>query len=248
MRDLLKKVGKRTSREKRRHGRSKGRRLKIIEAALKCFNELGFNATTMEQICRVSRASIGSIYHHFKGKEELAVAVYLEGLRGFQAGMVRELKQHPGAKEGMAAMIRYNLECFEKHPDWARYLLHMRDTGPIASANEEIAAQNRLFVHEISSWLAMNIEAGALRQMPVDLFLSLTLGPCSEFGRRWLAGNTAIDLDTAARDLAESVWRSVSSGLGTYFGSEIPAKSLLDPVSRPILFWTGPPGVDLLEI
>jgi len=33
-----------------------------------------------------ARASIGSIYHHFRSKEQLAAALYVEGLRDYQEG------------------------------------------------------------------------------------------------------------------------------------------------------------------
>src|SRR6266566_5134063 len=66
--------------------RSAGRRSRILEAALACFNERGFTATTIEEICQRSGASVGSVYHHFGGKEGLAAALYVEGLRGYQRG------------------------------------------------------------------------------------------------------------------------------------------------------------------
>jgi AcrR family transcriptional regulator len=53
----------------------------ILSAALECFTSRGFAATTVEEIRRRSGASIGSIYHHFGGKEGLAAELCVEGLR-----------------------------------------------------------------------------------------------------------------------------------------------------------------------
>jgi AcrR family transcriptional regulator len=77
-----------------------GRRETILEAALECFNERGFAAATVEEIRRRSGASIGSIYHHFGGKEGIAAELYVEGLRGYQEGFLRALEAGDGSEPG----------------------------------------------------------------------------------------------------------------------------------------------------
>ena len=49
-----------------------------MNAALELFVTKGFLATTMDDVRRRSGASIGSIYHHFGSKEDLAAALYVE--------------------------------------------------------------------------------------------------------------------------------------------------------------------------
>src|SRR2546421_8536565 len=66
-----------------RAARTAERRRAILEAALQCFLDRGYEATTIDDVRLASGASIGSIYHHFKGKEELAAALYLDGYRAF---------------------------------------------------------------------------------------------------------------------------------------------------------------------
>lgn len=47
-------------------------RARIVKSALKLFNEHGFENVSMEMIAEEAQASIGAIYHHFSGKEEIA--------------------------------------------------------------------------------------------------------------------------------------------------------------------------------
>jgi AcrR family transcriptional regulator len=44
---------------------------KVLKAALSLFSRQGFRATTMRQIARRSGLSVGALYHHFGGKEEI---------------------------------------------------------------------------------------------------------------------------------------------------------------------------------
>ena len=52
------------------------RRRDVLQAALKCFSERGAEATSIEMIRDLSGASVGSIYHHFGGKNELFLAIF----------------------------------------------------------------------------------------------------------------------------------------------------------------------------
>jgi len=46
-------------------------RQRIIDAAIKVFGETGYERTTMQDVVRESGLSVGALYTHFKGKEEL---------------------------------------------------------------------------------------------------------------------------------------------------------------------------------
>ncbi|ABI75995.1 transcriptional regulator, TetR family [Hyphomonas neptunium ATCC 15444] len=46
----------------------------LMEAAFKLVREKGLTATTVDEICAAAGVSKGAFFHHFKSKEELAVA------------------------------------------------------------------------------------------------------------------------------------------------------------------------------
>ena len=82
------------------HATTPSRRRQIIHGALACFTERGVAQTSMADICRRSNASTGSIYHHFKSKEQLAAAVYLEGISDYQQGFLAVLEEQQNARKG----------------------------------------------------------------------------------------------------------------------------------------------------
>lgn len=56
-------------------------RTRILAAARKLFAQQGYEATTMQQVVREARTSIGNAYFYFENKEELVKALVEEGLR-----------------------------------------------------------------------------------------------------------------------------------------------------------------------
>jgi AcrR family transcriptional regulator len=181
----------------------------ILAAALECFAQQGFAATPIEDIRERSGASIGSIYHHFGGKEGLAAELYVEGLRGYQDGLVRALEAHQDAEAGIRALVRHHLRWVQRNPQLAQFLANRRETELRAATEARVRELNRAFLPRVAAWVERHVQAGALRALPPDLWEPVLLGPSQELARLWLAGRTQITLGGAERDLAETTWRAV---------------------------------------
>ncbi len=188
---------------------TKTRQHQIIRAALACFNEVGFVDTTMEDIRLRSGASNGSIYHHFKSKDQLAASLYLQGILDYQTGLIEELGRHAGAREGIHAVVRFHLSWVRDHPDWSRYLFQMRHAGFMADKEDSIRAANKTFSEGVGSYFKKHVEAGALRSVAPKVFISLLLGPCQEFARQWLARPVAEEAEAAIDEIAEAAWQAL---------------------------------------
>jgi len=61
--------------------RQDNRRIQLLDAAARLFNERGFHATSMRDIAKQVGMLSGSIYYHFQSKEEMLLAVYESGMR-----------------------------------------------------------------------------------------------------------------------------------------------------------------------
>ncbi len=49
-------------------------RTRLLDAALATIRRKGYHATTVDDLCAATKLSKGSFFHHFKGKEDLALA------------------------------------------------------------------------------------------------------------------------------------------------------------------------------
>ena len=186
------------------------RRKEIIQAALNCFSELGFTDTSMSDICARSHASTGSVYHHFKSKEQLAAAVYMDGIREYQSGLLKTFEECHDAFRGISSIIRYHVTWVAENPEWARFLFQKRHESFLAGTDEEFNALNRHFSMKISEWFARHIEEGSIRRLPWDVLIAILLGPCQEFARIYLTGKTTTKIDKAVRDLSAAAWQALA--------------------------------------
>ncbi|ABW66267.1 TetR/AcrR family transcriptional regulator [Desulfosudis oleivorans] len=193
------------------HAASCGRQRQIIEAALACFTEKGFPATSIADICKKAGASTGSVYHHFKSKGRLAAAIYLEGVRDYQAGMIDALSKETTAKGGIFAIVQYHLTWVKTHPEWARFLFQKRHAEYMDDTEDRMKQLNAEFVKQMSAWFAKHMESGAIRPLPRDVFSALLLGPCQEFARMHVTGYAKTDVTEAARHLAAAAWASLGN-------------------------------------
>lgn len=191
------------------HASSKTRRRQIIEAALACFTEKGFTDTSIMDICKKAAASTGSVYHHFKSKGKLAAAIYLEGIRDYQTGMVKTLSNQKAARDGIYAVIRYHLSWVKKNPDWARFLFQKRHAEYMDDSENEMKRLNAEFARGMSAWFQIHIRTGQIKPLPRDVMIALLLGPCQEFARLYISGYARTDVSNAVESLAEGVWASL---------------------------------------
>lgn len=182
-------------------------RERVLAAALACFARAGVVATTLEDIRKESGASIGAIYHHFADKQQLAAAVYVDGMARYQEAFLAELRAHPGAEAGVRAIVAFHLRWCASDRDLARYLLTQRaEAGAVDPA---LAERNRAFFGEVARWWRPHAEYGVLRDLDLDLVHALWLGPSQEYCRHWLAGRARRVPSAVARELADSAWRSL---------------------------------------
>ncbi len=193
------------------HKKTKKRRKEIIDAALLCFNELGYNNTGLTDICKRSHASIGSVYHLFKSKEQLAAEIYLEGIRDYQAGYIKALEKETGAEKGIFCIIKYHLQWVDANKDWSSYLFQMRHAEFMNPIEEEFAKLNSEFMGRVSNWFRTQIENKSIRRQPADLYPAILMGPCQEFTRMYLSGNSKTKIDIAIKELADAAWRSLKN-------------------------------------
>jgi AcrR family transcriptional regulator len=183
----------------------------ILESALRCFQRDGYANTTIEAICSAAGASVGSVYHHFGGKDRIAATLYVDALAGYQEGFLDELRSHDDARAGIAAVVRYHLRWVSGHPELARFVLAMRETEVLDAAARDLRRINRAFFGEVRAWLAPHADSGAIRDLEPDLLEPLLLGAAQEFSRHWLAGRATTSPDAAADVLAAAAWSALTT-------------------------------------
>jgi AcrR family transcriptional regulator len=191
---------------------SHDRRAAILDAALTEFTAHGVAGASIEDIRRRSRASVGSIYHHFGDKDGIAGALYLDSMRSYQEGFLTALADAGSAREGVQRGVRHHLGWISERRELARFLLLGRDARAVVATERPLRELNGRFFAGVSKWTRGYVERGELRALRPELLTALWIGPSQELARHWLAGRSRVSLQEAAPVLADAAWRSLSPG------------------------------------
>jgi AcrR family transcriptional regulator len=193
-----------------RTARTEARRSEIVEAALRCFTEVGFEATTIDMICSRSGASVGSLYHHFGDKIGVAAAVAIEGIARYQQGLFDILAGDSTPPDAVDAMVRYHVSWITEHTDWALYLF-TQFRAATHGARREVEAVNRLLLDDLAEWIDRHAAAGRLAPLPPRVFLAVVLGPIHELARGFLRRGDESELEMLTDLLASSARRAAGA-------------------------------------
>lgn len=97
----------------RQQERAELTRQKLLDAALRCFAEQGFDATGVAMICELAEVSKGAFYHHFNSKQEIFLALmqaWLETLDQELESMKAKMTSVPAGLKAMKGLLGQVLE------------------------------------------------------------------------------------------------------------------------------------------
>lgn len=144
----------------------------ILSAAAEVFSRKGFAATSMRAIAKRSGASLGSIYYHFEGKDDLLRELICAHFRRVQEALDRRLDRRLEPREELAVFIANHVGFFADHLDAMRVMSHELDTLQ-GAAGREVAAQRQAYSRRLVGILARvrpELSAGELRLHALCLF------------------------------------------------------------------------------
>jgi AcrR family transcriptional regulator len=177
-------------------------RQRILAAAGRQFARRGLLATTLDDIRRDAEVSVGSLYHHFAGKEDVYAAAWQAALEDYQQAFLAVLDRHAEAEAGVKAIVRQHLRWLAEHPDGAQLLLGSRPAG---DATPQVEEANRAFFARMLAWWRTHAAYGTVRDLPLAPLYALWLGPAQEYGRiRTGRGGKVAPRDVDV--LAEGAW------------------------------------------
>ncbi len=186
-------------------------RSRILDAALQCFLERGYEQTTIALVRERSGASNGALFHHFPTKEALADALYLDAIEDFQRGLWELLDRRPRSlRAAVAGVIAHQVDWIESNPDRARFVYMRGSLDWETPAGAELEQMNRRLSAAFRDWMAPLVESGRVRPMSMLLVNAIVTGPVHALGRRWLSGALSGPLHEHVDELADAAYASLT--------------------------------------
>lgn len=127
----------------------------VALSALRSFSEIGFHATSTRHITEGASVSAGSLYTHFKSKEDILYYWMLQGHRNALEAVGAAIRRTSGLEDRIAAIVR-DLTLWH-----IRYrTLSQLNTTQLKALSREHYGLIREYRHQITEALRVPVEEG----------------------------------------------------------------------------------------
>ena len=188
-----------------RFKRQVSRKIAIKFAALDCFLENGFLATSMADIRKRSGATTGSIYHFYDGKGALALELFEESVASWNDATTRlTLGDTPRAR--IRGSVLGLLDWARTEPGQFRFMDELRVLARTRPELAECAARLDDGERNARALYAFWIRTDAVRPLPFAIAHALMLGPAYDYARDAGFAETESKADAL---FADAAWAAV---------------------------------------
>lgn len=145
-------------------------RERILRAAAEQFTRLGYEATSVDEICFAAGVSKGAFYHHFPSKQALFLALLQEWVQGLESnlGAIRqEIEWVPQRFVRLAGMLR---QVFEQAAGQAPLFLEFwyQATKDPTTWRASLEPYQR-FCSIFAEWIEEGIQQGSLKAVDANI-------------------------------------------------------------------------------
>ena len=178
-------------------------KLQIDRTALKLFAKKGIKETTTREIAAEAQIAEGTLYRHYKSKDELAWFLFRDNYSELGQQLNRVQAVEETAKDKIQAMIRYFCYAFEADRDMFNYLFlarhdHIQRIGP------RLPNPYLVFRRVVSQ----GMRSGEIPRQDPDVATSMVMGVVLQvIDSRILGGRIKRSIASLSDTIAESCWR-----------------------------------------
>ncbi|MCB0324272.1 MAG: TetR/AcrR family transcriptional regulator [Bdellovibrionales bacterium] len=184
-----------------------GPRERILQAALELFVEQGYFNTNVPDISKRSRCSVGSIYHHFLNKEEIAAQLYRDGILRFREALSESIDPEEDPEKTIRSIVIAFMRFAEEHHLLSRYLwlarhnefLSDRVRRPTTVGFDELGRR-------LTKVIKKAVRGGDIPPVKAEVFWSIVFGIPLSYVRDWLDGYTTGSPSGVSASIASACW------------------------------------------
>lgn len=183
-------------------------REKIITAALQLFTQRGYFSTTVPDMAQAAQVSVGSIYHHFKDKEDVARALYLSLVAWLDEELARIARDNATAHDRCRVVMTMLFELTESNRDAMDFMLYAKHRDFLPS--ERPVCSSKPF-ETMREFVQEGMTKGEIRQMDVMVATSCLFGGAIRLITARLDGVLAEPLPDRLDAVWGCAWRGIAA-------------------------------------
>ena len=204
-----------TGKVQRKEKEFRVRRAEILDQAENIFAAKGFHETTMAQIAEASGFSIGSLYHFFRGKEELYSVMVMEKVRMMYDEIMGAVIREPSIDGKIRALVISHFAYVEHHIDFYRLLVGhesgLRSEG-LKNLRDSILDEHRKHVGWIEDLLREGIRHQVLRALDTKSLANALMGIIAYSKFAWIMNPSEASLLGKVDDVLDVFLRGAAAG------------------------------------
>ncbi len=177
----------------------------LIRAAVKLFVEQGIDATTTKQIAEAADVAEGTLYRHFRSKEEMASTVFLTHLEAFSRELDKAAAPLSNTKDKIRALIQCYFAFFESERILFEYIL--------ATEHRELKKYPVTFrqpLHVLMDILEQGVSKGDIPEQDLTLSAAYIIGMVSRVSIFRSYGRIQESLIHNIDQVTEACWKVIS--------------------------------------
>jgi AcrR family transcriptional regulator len=140
-------------------------RQRILDSAIQCFSESGYDKTAVAKICQTAGISKGAFYHHFSSKQALFLELLNHWLKGLDVQIQNacaEASDVPNALAQIASMVRQVFEA--GHGKLPMFLAFLNQAALDEAVWSATISHYRRYQEIFEEIIRTGIEEGSLAQ------------------------------------------------------------------------------------
>ena len=132
----------------------------VLAAAVRLFNERGYEATSMDDVAKRLGITKSSLYHHVTGKQELLRIAVDQALDGLHEAMDEVEAQDAPAIDRLETLIRRSVLVLAERLEYVTLLLRVRGNTEV---EQQALLRRRIFDAKVTELVKQAQAEGAIR-------------------------------------------------------------------------------------
>ena len=187
-----------------------GPRDRILSASLELLVKQGYFNTNVPDISKLSSCSVGSIYHHFANKEEIASLIYQDGIKQFREAISQKIDANLTNQENIKNIVISFLKFAESHHTLSSYLWLTRHSEFLNREvkNPTVVGYDQMG-RKLTKVIKQGIRDGDIPPLRAEVFWSIVFGIPLSYVRDWLEGYNSQSPTKASEVIANACWAAL---------------------------------------
>ncbi|HSE83455.1 MAG TPA: TetR/AcrR family transcriptional regulator [Thermodesulfobacteriota bacterium] len=144
---------------------------KISDVALNLFTQKGIKSTTTKEIAKRAGIAEGTIYKHFKSKDDIALELFISKMDLFREKLLENTRSFDNSKDILRSLIQAFFYFAKNHPKDYSFIMESHRTE-LKKVSRERGKPKDIFVDVIRS----GMQKQEFREMDENLGAALVIG------------------------------------------------------------------------